>query len=72
MTNLPVIGSYVADLERNKIGEVMARQRGCLQLRRIRGGLEWDAKPTEVRRATMEEVLNDKVEATNAEEGEGK
>ncbi|MBZ4321099.1 hypothetical protein [Streptomyces huiliensis] len=65
MTEPPAIGSYVADIERNKIGQVMAGDQDLIQLRPVDGGLEWDAKPNTVRPATLEEVLSAKVKAAN-------
>ncbi|MFI0737338.1 hypothetical protein ACH4PU_04360 [Streptomyces sp. NPDC021100] len=65
MTKPPVIGSYVADIERNEIGQVMASDRDLIQLRPVNGGLELDAKPNTVRPATLAEVLSAKVKAAN-------
>ncbi|MEV5506285.1 hypothetical protein [Streptomyces orinoci] len=65
---LPTTGSFVVDTSRNEIGQVMDYdpEQACLQLRPPRGGLEWDARPDDVRPATDKERLSAKVQAANS------
>ncbi|MEV5509910.1 hypothetical protein AB0L16_26310 [Streptomyces orinoci] len=55
------------DTVRDVIGQVMDYDptTKTLQLRPPRGGLEWDARPGDVRPATDRERLNAKVQAAN-------
>ncbi|MFJ9816796.1 hypothetical protein ACIRU3_16245 [Streptomyces sp. NPDC101151] len=39
------IGTYAVDVRTGRIGEVMARVGGYVQLRPIGGGREWDCPP---------------------------
>lgn len=41
----PDIGELAKDTARNRIGVVMGDFGGRVQMRPIRGGLEWDASP---------------------------
>ncbi|MEV5508005.1 hypothetical protein [Streptomyces orinoci] len=63
---VPVRGSFVVDTARDAIGEVMDHVEALIQLRPLQGGLEWDAKPAEVRPATFDEVLSAKVRIANS------
>ncbi|OEU90807.1 hypothetical protein DB35_04245 [Streptomyces abyssalis] len=49
-----------------RVGEVMDREGGRLQLRPVRGGREWDADPARVRTATPAERLHATLAAVNA------
>lgn len=60
------VGAVVMDEEHGRVGEVMDRVRGNLQLRPVRGGREWDADPARVRPATSAERLSAAVAAANA------
>lgn len=64
---LPDKGTYVMDTTRDLIGQVMDYNRDTrlLQLRPPKGGLEWDARPGDVRPATDRERLSAKVHAAN-------
>ncbi|MFI9720035.1 hypothetical protein ACIHFE_10305 [Streptomyces sp. NPDC052396] len=65
---LPKAGSFVVDVPRNVIGQVMDYDPDTksLQLRPPKGGVEWDAAPGDVRPATDRERLSAKVQAANA------
>lgn len=63
---LPEPGSFVVDLSRGEVGEVMGHEGPFLQLRPPRGGWEWDVRPGEVRPATDTERLSAKVQVANA------
>ncbi|GHE65255.1 hypothetical protein GCM10018785_37630 [Streptomyces longispororuber] len=53
----PELRDLVVDTERVKVGRVMGRVGGCLQLRPPGGGREWDADPARVRPADEDERL---------------
>ncbi|OEV06193.1 hypothetical protein AN219_35380, partial [Streptomyces nanshensis] len=55
---LPANGTVVMDEACGRVGEVMDREGGRLQLRPVRGGREWDADPARVRTATPAERLH--------------
>ncbi|MFI9721398.1 hypothetical protein ACIHFE_17395 [Streptomyces sp. NPDC052396] len=62
----PAKGSFVVDTARNRVGQVMDHLESRVQLRPVQGGLEWDARPEDVRPASSAEVLSAKVKAVNA------
>ncbi|MDT9698030.1 hypothetical protein [Streptomyces sp. P17] len=51
----PPVGSYVVDTRSGRIGIVMGHEGPYVQLRPYGGGLEWDAAPEAVRKATPAE-----------------
>ncbi|MET8982914.1 hypothetical protein ABZX85_45805 [Streptomyces sp. NPDC004539] len=59
------IGMYVLDTKSNRIGEVMDRLNGHLQLRPIGGGVEWDCHPTDTEPPTPEALLSERVRSRN-------
>lgn len=59
--NLP-LGGYAVDTTSGRVGQVVGRDGGYVQLRPIGGGREWDCVPETVRAATQAERLR----ATNA------
>lgn len=46
------LGSLAVDTKDDRLGVVMAREGGVYQLRPLRGGVEWDALPENLRTAT--------------------
>ncbi|HEY8978002.1 MAG TPA: hypothetical protein VIU15_00275 [Streptomyces sp.] len=62
---VPEIGALFMDVSRDTIGEYRGEWAGRWALRPLRGGLEWDAAPEDVRPVTAEQALRAKVEAAN-------
>jgi hypothetical protein len=58
--------TLVVDTRTNKLGYVMGNEGPYVQLRPVTGGLEWDAAPASVRRATEDERLRAMRERTRA------
>jgi hypothetical protein len=54
----PGIGELAKDSARDRIGVVMGKAGGRVQLRPISGGLEWDAMPDNVVTPTAREELS--------------
>ncbi|MEV0182557.1 hypothetical protein AB0I54_25110 [Streptomyces sp. NPDC050625] len=65
------IGTYVVDVRSGRIGEVMARVGGRVQLRPVGGGREWDCPPEELREAAPDEVLRERVRRLNRDARSG-
>jgi len=61
----PEIGTLFLDVSRDRIGEFRGEWAGMWALRPLRGGVEWDAKPGDVRPVTAEQALRAKVEVAN-------
>ncbi|WP_328223466.1 hypothetical protein [Streptomyces sp. NBC_00310] len=59
--------SYVVDVRDGRLGEVMGREGGYVQLRPVGGGREWDCPPDTLREATPGEVLRARVRRVNEE-----
>ncbi|ANP55798.1 hypothetical protein J2Z21_005541 [Streptomyces griseochromogenes] len=59
------IGTYAVDVRTGRIGEVMARVGGYVQLRPIGGGREWDCSPDGLGEVAPDEVLREKVRRLN-------
>ncbi|UXY32571.1 hypothetical protein [Streptomyces sp. HUAS TT20] len=55
--NLP-LGCHAVDTHTGRLGIVMGHEGPYVQLRPYGGGLEWDARPEAVRRATPAERLS--------------
>lgn len=62
----PRIGDTVRDIATNRIGKVMDAVGSFVQLRPVRGGIEWDALPKNLRRVSVAEALSPAVAAANA------
>lgn len=62
----PRIGDTVRDVGTGKIGKVMATVGTYVQLRPVHGGIEWDAKPENLRPVSVAEALGPAVAAVNA------
>ena len=62
MSRAPV---YAVDLRSGRIGEVMGRVGGYVQLRPIGGGREWDCPPGELGEAPPDEVMRERVRRLN-------
>ncbi|WP_221348382.1 hypothetical protein [Streptomyces beigongshangae] len=58
---------YVIDVRDGRVGQVMGREGGYVQLRPVEGGLEWDCPPEAVGEATVAEVLLARVRRINQE-----
>ncbi|GAA0487453.1 hypothetical protein ABZ951_05465 [Streptomyces sp. NPDC046215] len=59
--------SYVVDTRTGRLGQVMDRHAGYLQLRPPQGGVEWDCPPEHTRPASEAETLRARVARLNAE-----
>jgi hypothetical protein len=62
-----VSGEYVVDVRDGRVGQVMGREGGYVQLRPVGGGREWDCPPEAVGPAPPGEVLRAKVRRINWE-----
>ncbi|MEU1401403.1 hypothetical protein ABZ471_03380 [Streptomyces sp. NPDC005728] len=62
MSRTPV---YAVDLRDGRIGEVMGRVGGCVQLRPVGGGREWDCPPDGLEEAASDAVLRERVRRLN-------
>ncbi|MFF4231156.1 hypothetical protein [Streptomyces sp. NPDC001820] len=60
-------GTYAVDVRSGRVGQVMGREGGYVQLRPPGGGKEWDCPPEDVRPAPPGEVLRAKVREINAD-----
>ncbi|MFC5719656.1 hypothetical protein ACFP1Z_05615 [Streptomyces gamaensis] len=58
---------YAVDTRTNRLGQVMDRHAGRVQLRPPQGGVEWDCPPECARPASEEETLRARVARLNAE-----
>lgn len=63
----PAVGAQVVDVRDGRIGEVMGRVGGRVQLRPVGGGREWDCLPEETGPAPRAEVLRARVRQINGE-----
>lgn len=61
----PGIGELANDSGRRRIGVVMGELGGRVQMRPIRGGLEWDAMPDNVVALSAQEELNARLALRN-------
>ena len=59
-------GTLVHDKRRDRVGVVMDRRHGRLQLRPAAGGCEWDARPEDVEIADRGDELRSRVAELNA------
>ena len=62
----PNLGDTVEDTSANKVGKVMGFEGPYVQVRPIGGGLEWDARPDNLRPVTGTEALRSAVAVANA------
>ncbi len=63
--SVPAIGTWVVDTSTDRMAVVVDVILGRLHLRRMGGGVEWDAAPEGVRLATEREVLSARVAEVN-------
>ncbi|MFI6936753.1 hypothetical protein [Streptomyces sp. NPDC050287] len=63
----PAVGAHVVDVRDGRIGEVMGHVGGCVQLRPVAGGREWDCPPESTGPAPQAEVLRERVRRINGE-----
>ncbi|WP_394432998.1 hypothetical protein [Streptomyces sp. SGAir0957] len=61
------LGPYVIDTRDGRVGQVMAREGGFLQLRPPGGGAEWDCPPEAVAPAPVLDELRARVRVVNQE-----
>ncbi|MGW6358787.1 hypothetical protein ACWFR5_27335 [Streptomyces sp. NPDC055092] len=61
------IGAYVIDVRDGRVGQVMGREGGYVQLRPPGGGREWDCPPEAVEPAPVTEELRARVRVVNRE-----
>ncbi|WP_329024164.1 hypothetical protein [Streptomyces sp. NBC_00690] len=66
MTDELDIGQTVRDLQRDRVGVVMARLGPYLQLRPLGGGRAWDADPVHLQRLNDLEELSARIAEINA------
>ncbi|NEA67109.1 hypothetical protein [Streptomyces sp. SID12488] len=59
--------AYALDVRDGRIGEVMGREGGYVQLRPVGGGCEWDCPPEALGEAAPEDVLRARVRRVNLE-----
>ncbi|MDF3300433.1 hypothetical protein [Streptomyces tropicalis] len=59
------VGTYAVDARDGRIGEVMGRVGGRVQLRPVGGGREWDCPPGELGEAEPGDVLRERVRRLN-------
>jgi|UniRef100_A0AAU3HYX4 hypothetical protein len=58
---------YAIDVRDGRLGQVMGREGGLVQLRPPGGGIEWDCPPEALAEAPPGEVLRARVRRLNAE-----
>ncbi|MCZ0988547.1 hypothetical protein [Streptomyces diastatochromogenes] len=63
----PAVGSYAVDARNGRLGEVMGRVGGYVQLRPVGGGCEWDCPPEAAGPASPGDVLRERVRRLNRE-----
>ncbi|WP_241191831.1 hypothetical protein [Streptomyces sp. ADI97-07] len=61
----PGIGELAKDSARNRIGVVMGEIGGRVQMRPLRGGMEWDAMPDHVVALSAREELSARLAVKN-------
>jgi hypothetical protein len=59
--------TYALDVRDGRIGEVMGREGGYVQLRPVGGGCEWDCPPEALGEAASADVLRARVRRVNRE-----
>ncbi|WP_189145228.1 hypothetical protein [Streptomyces lacrimifluminis] len=59
--------AYALDVRDGRIGEVMGREGGYVQLRPVGGGCEWDCPPEALGEAAPGDVLLARVRRVNRE-----
>ncbi|MEW2117173.1 hypothetical protein AB0945_18665 [Streptomyces sp. NPDC005474] len=59
--------TYALDVRDGRVGEVMGRVGGYVQLRPVGGGREWDCPPEALAEAAAGEVLRARVRRVNRE-----
>ncbi|MFF3326897.1 hypothetical protein [Streptomyces sp. NPDC002889] len=61
----PGIGDLAKDAAKDRVGLVMGKVGGRVQMRPVDGGLEWDAMPENVRRPSAREELSARLAVRN-------
>ncbi|MGW6397311.1 hypothetical protein [Streptomyces sp. NPDC055134] len=61
------VGAYVIDVRDGRVGQVMGREGGYVQLRPPGGGREWDCPPEATEPAPVAEELRARVRVVNRE-----
>ncbi|KUL51641.1 hypothetical protein ADL22_05970 [Streptomyces sp. NRRL F-4489] len=62
---MPAKGEIVRDLLRERVGRVMDHEDGCVQLRPLGGGVEWDADPADLEPVAVSAALREHVADLN-------
>ncbi|WP_329077966.1 hypothetical protein [Streptomyces niveus] len=62
---VPDVGTYAVDSRDGRVGQVMALDDDCVQLRPPGGGVEWDVPPGWIHPAPPNETLRAKVTELN-------
>ncbi|TKA11756.1 hypothetical protein [Actinacidiphila oryziradicis] len=62
---VPPVGALVRDTRKNCDAVVMAAIGTYVQLRPVKGGTEWDAKPKDIRALTAREELSARMSVRN-------
>ncbi|MEU8687103.1 hypothetical protein [Streptomyces sp. NPDC048665] len=60
-------GTYAVDVRTGRLGEVMGRVGGYVQLRPVGGGRKWDCPPESAEPAPQDAVLRERVRRLNRE-----
>ncbi|MGW4033363.1 hypothetical protein ACWEFL_29390 [Streptomyces sp. NPDC004838] len=63
----PETGELAKDAARNRVGRVMGKVGGYIQLRPVKGGLEWDALADDLKPAAQSDLLSEAVAEANAQ-----
>ncbi|KPI30518.1 hypothetical protein OK074_6676 [Actinobacteria bacterium OK074] len=71
MTEKPDIGTIAKDTRNGKVGRVMGHVGRYIQLRPLKGGLEWDVPPEHVEPATTSDTLSAAVAEANTRSQRG-
>ncbi|MGW8064972.1 hypothetical protein ACVV2G_22550 [Streptomyces ziwulingensis] len=67
----PVVGTHAVDARDGRVGEVMGHADGCVRLRPVGGGREWDCPAASVAVAPPEELMRARLRRTNHESVRG-
>ncbi|WP_416970371.1 hypothetical protein [Streptomyces sp. 4F14] len=63
---VPEVGALLMDVTRDRVGEFRGVWAGRWALRPVRGGVEWEVEPGDVRPVTAEQRLRAEVGKANA------
>ncbi|MBP5938174.1 hypothetical protein F3K43_20905 [Streptomyces sp. LBUM 1476] len=63
---VPEVGALLMDVTRDQVGKFRGEWAGRWALRPVKGGVEWDVEPGDVRPVTAEQRLRAEVGKANA------